>query len=70
MKYIYSGPTSGVTLRVDDAQQEVLLHTNSEVTLPDSHAYTKTLLALGHLTPVPQTNSVKPVRTKEISNGS
>lgn len=55
MKYRYSGPTSGVTLQksVDDPDaQEVMLHTGAEVELPEEHEYTKTLLALGHLTPL------------------
>ena len=58
MKYRYSGPTSGVTLQKsadDPAVQEVMLHTGAEVELPEEHEYTKTLLALGHLTPVKQT---------------
>lgn len=57
MKYRYSGPTSGVTLQkgADDTDaQEVMLHTGAEVELPEEHEYTKTLLALGHLTPVKQ----------------
>ena len=55
MKYRYSGPTSGVTLQksADDPDaQEVMLHTGAEVDLPEEHEYTKTLLALGHLTPL------------------
>lgn len=57
MKYRYSGPTSGVTLQKsaeDPDAQEVMLHTGAEVELPEEHEYTKTLLALGHLTPVKQ----------------
>lgn len=52
MKYRYSGPTSGVTLKKGEEAQEVMLHTGAEVDLPEEHEYTKTLLALGHLTPV------------------
>ncbi|HIC7208068.1 MULTISPECIES: hypothetical protein [Betaproteobacteria] len=52
MKYRYSGPTSGVTLQKGEEAQEVMLHTGTEVELPEEHEYTKTLLALGHLTPV------------------
>ena len=50
MKYRYSGPTSGVTLQKGEEAQEVMLHTGAEVELPEEHEYTKTLLALGHLT--------------------
>lgn len=59
MKYRYSGPTSGVTLQKgadDTSAQEVMLHTGAEVDLPEEHEYTKTLLALGHLTPVSAQN--------------
>ena len=55
MKYRYSGPTSGVTLQKgadDNSAQEVMLHTGTEVELPEEHEYTKTLLALQYLTPV------------------
>lgn len=49
MKYLYTGPMSGVTL---GDGQEVMLFPNTEVELPDDHEYTQTLKALGHLTPV------------------
>lgn len=52
MKYRYSGPTSGVTLQKGEEKQEVMLHTGAEVELPEEHEYTKTLLALGHLSPL------------------
>ena len=52
MKYRYSGPTSGVTLKKGEEAQEVMLHTGAEVDLPEEHEYTKTLLALAALTPV------------------
>lgn len=52
MKYRYTGPMSGVTL---NDGQEVMLHPNTEVELPEDHDYTRTLLALGHLTPLAAT---------------
>ena len=52
MKYRSSGPTSGVTLQEGEEVREVMLHTGAEVELPEEHEYTKTLLALGHLTPL------------------
>jgi hypothetical protein len=52
MKYLYSGPFSGVTLNDGGQTREVLLHPGKEVDLPPQHDYVKTLLALGHLTPV------------------
>lgn len=54
MKYRYSGPTSGVTLQVGEKMQEVILHAGTDVELPDSHEYTKTLIALGYLSPIKQ----------------
>lgn len=62
MKYRYSGPTSGVTLQKgadDNSAQEVMLHTGAEVDLPEEHEYTKTLLALGYLTPVSAKQATK-----------
>ncbi len=55
-KYRYSGPLSGVTL---DNGSEVMLHPGAEVDLPEGHEHTKTLQALGHLTPVLQPKSTK-----------
>lgn len=51
MKYRYSGPPSGVTLQDGEETREVMLHTGTEVDLPEGSEYTKTLLALGYLTP-------------------
>ena len=59
MKYRYSGPTSGVTLQKGEEALEVMLHTGTEVELPEEHEYTKTLLALGHLTPVSAKQATK-----------
>lgn len=53
MKYLYSGPPSGVTLVDGDEVREIILCPARAVDLPDEHAYTRTLLALGHLTPIP-----------------
>ena len=63
MKYRYSGPLSGVTL---DNGDEVMLHPGAEVDLPEGHDYTKTLQALGHLTPLPQP---KPTKAKGETDG-
>lgn len=56
MKYRYSGPLSGVTL---DDGREVMLHPDATVDLPETHDYTQTLLALGHLSPLPQGKTAK-----------
>jgi len=55
-KYRYSGPPSGVTL---GDGSEVMLFPGSDVELPEAHEYTATLVALGHLTPIPETKAKK-----------
>lgn len=59
MKFRYSGPLSGVTLADG---QEVMLHPDTEVELPEGNDYVKTLQALGHLAPVAA--APKPAKTK------
>lgn len=49
-KYKYSGPVSGATLADG---RELMLLPGREVELTPDCEYTKTLLALGHLVPVP-----------------
>ncbi|MCP1292945.1 MULTISPECIES: hypothetical protein [Chromobacterium] len=51
MKYLYSGPISGVTLADG---QEIMLFPGAEVEMPEQHDYTRVLLALQHLSPLPQ----------------
>ncbi|MBE0128186.1 MULTISPECIES: hypothetical protein [Citrobacter] len=59
MKYLYSGPASGVTLRNKDGKpMEVLLWPGSEIDLPSDNEYVKTLIALNHLTPSAQQTPV------------
>jgi hypothetical protein len=50
-EYRYSGPASGVTLSTG---AEILLWRGKNVTLPEEHDYVKVLVALKHLTPVPE----------------
>ena len=66
-KYRYSGPLTGVTL---DDGREVMLHTGSEVLLPASNDYVKSMVAQGFLTEVPEEEttaqeSPKPQTKKE-----
>lgn len=49
MKYIYSGPASGVTLADG---QEVLLWPDSEIELPEDNEWVVVMVARRHLTPV------------------
>lgn len=49
MRYVYSGPTSGVTL---DDGTEVMFFDGKEVELPETNEYVKTLVSLGHLKPI------------------
>ncbi|MBK1890724.1 hypothetical protein Undi14_11835 [Undibacterium sp. 14-3-2] len=55
-KYRYTGPLSGVTLA---SGQEVMLNPDSEIELSEQDTYTKTLLALGHLTQMPTAKNSK-----------
>ncbi len=60
MKYFYSGPFSAVTLQTAKGPQDVVLHPDNDVDLPEDHPYTKTLVALKHLTkPVATASEVK-----------
>ncbi|POP43010.1 hypothetical protein CHU32_17445 [Superficieibacter electus] len=49
MKYLYSGPASGVTLADG---QEILLWPESEVELPEDNEWVMTMIARRHLAPV------------------
>ncbi|NHB98419.1 hypothetical protein [Photorhabdus stackebrandtii] len=65
MKYLYTGPASGVTL-ADGT--EVLLWSEKTVDLPEQHDYVKTLIALQYLHPLSeQQKSI--LKKKEKSEG-
>ena len=64
MKYRYSGPISAVTLKDGT---EVMLHPGKTVELPATHEYTQTLLALGHLSPVPDEAPSAPAAAPDAS---
>lgn len=49
MKYIYSGPPSGVSLNDGDTVREVLLWPGQEVEFAPDNEYALTLIAEGHL---------------------
>jgi hypothetical protein len=57
-EYRYSGPASGVTL---SDGTEILLWPGKNVSLPENHEYVTVLVALKHLTPVPE--ETKPAST-------
>ncbi|MEN3809486.1 MULTISPECIES: hypothetical protein [Chromobacterium] len=59
MKYLYSGPVSGVTLADG---QEIMLFPGKEVELPVEHEYTQTLLALQYLVLAQEPAKAKAVR--------
>ncbi|HCL4949397.1 TPA: hypothetical protein N2E96_002300 [Salmonella enterica] len=65
MKYIYSGPASGVTLADG---QEVLLWPNSEISLPEDNEWVITMIARRQLVPV-VTQEVE-TNEEEIVHGS
>lgn len=49
MKYIYSGPPSGVSLNDGDTVREVLLWPGQEVEFEPDNEYALTLMAEGYL---------------------
>lgn len=67
MKYIYSGPASGVTLADGE---ELLLWTDSEVSLPEDNEWVMTMIARGHLTPVVTEAAEITEEEEEIVHGS
>ncbi|MCC8457275.1 hypothetical protein [Photorhabdus aegyptia] len=68
MKYLYTGPASGVTL-ADGT--EVLLWSGKTVDLPQQHDYVKTLIALQYLHPLSeqQKNILKKEKPEEVTDG-
>lgn len=52
-QYIYKGPRSSASLRVDKTLIEVQLNPGKPVSLPAAHEYTEVLLKLGHLEAAP-----------------
>jgi hypothetical protein len=54
-RYRYNGPPSGVSLRLSETQPsfDVRLHPGEPVELPADHEYTRVLIALKHLQPLP-----------------
>lgn len=61
--YRYSGPASGVTL---SDGTEILLWPGKTFSLPEEHDYVKVLVALKHLTPVPE--DTKPAVTPAVQS--
>ncbi|EDX0372904.1 hypothetical protein GTL21_003599 [Salmonella enterica] len=49
MKYIYSGPPSGVSLNEGDTVREVMLWPGQEVEFAPDNEYALSLVAEGHL---------------------
>ncbi len=49
MKYIYSGPPSGVSLNEGDTVREVMLWPGQEVEFEPDNEYAMALVAEGHL---------------------
>jgi hypothetical protein len=67
MRYIYTGPTSGVTLH---DKTEVMLYDGREVDLPEDNAYVRTLVARKHLAPMNGSEAkteTKPVRLRRYN---
>jgi hypothetical protein len=56
-RYRYTGPPSAASLRLGETQPllDVRLHPGEPVELPTDHDYTRVLIALKHLQPLPTT---------------
>lgn len=69
-KYRYSGPQSGVTLRMPDGtEKEVLLHNGSEVSLPADHPWVVKAVLKGHLTElVPAAKPTKSLKEAPLAS--
>lgn len=64
-RFIYTGPPSGVTLRLGEHCQDILLWPNKDIDLPAEHEYTQTLVALGYLKRPAIKNGVSPKGDKK-----
>lgn len=63
MKFVYHGPMSGATIRLDDGEErDVMFHDGAPVDLPESHPYTKSLVAQGYLKPAPIIDEKRVIR--------
>lgn len=67
MRYLYTGPNSGVTL---PGGKEVLLFSGKEVDLPSDNSYVKTLVSLGYLRPVEDGKNSKKQTKKEVTENA
>ncbi|CAM3724475.1 MULTISPECIES: hypothetical protein [Xenorhabdus] len=70
MRYLYTGPASGVTLA--DGTEVLLWPGKETVDLPEQHDYVQTLIALQYLHPLPeqQKNSLKKKeKSEEVTDG-
>ena len=70
MKFLYNGPTSGVTIKAskEAKEQEIMLFDGQEVDLPEDNKYVKTLVARGHLIPIQSKNQKS--NKKEVEGAS
>ncbi|EJY1542200.1 hypothetical protein OFT38_002920 [Salmonella enterica] len=62
MKYIYSGPPSGVSLNDGDTVREVMLWPGQEVEFAPDNEYALALVAEGHLQEVKAQNARPPLK--------
>ncbi|WP_460418875.1 hypothetical protein [Pseudomonas sp. microsymbiont 2] len=67
-RYCYKGPPSGIELRLADGSTlAVQLHPGNAVELPADHEYTRTLIALRQLEPLPNESDTRRTRPKKES---
>lgn len=70
MKYIYSGPPSGVSLNENGTVREVMLFPGQEVEFAPDNEYALALVAEGHLQEVKPTKRQNPSKDIPSTGGT
>ncbi|EAP9510999.1 hypothetical protein [Salmonella enterica] len=70
MKYIYSGPPSGVSLNEGDTVREVMLFPGQEVEFAPDNEYALSLVAEGHLQEVKPAKRQTTVKDNPSTGGA
>ncbi|ELW8264247.1 hypothetical protein QK958_003266 [Salmonella enterica] len=70
MKYIYSGPPSGVSLNEGDTVREVMLWPGQEVEFAPDNEYAMALVAEGHLQEVKPAKRQATVKDNPSTGGA
>jgi hypothetical protein len=69
-KYLYSGPVSCATIKVDGKDVDVQLNPGATVTLPDDHPWVQALVSRGRLTEPPTPPKAEAPKTTKPEKGA